>query len=123
MRLPLPMPHRQVDPCLTRASPLPRPCLTRASPVPHPRLTRASPNLPLHCLTGRAWTKAEVASALGSSAAMLDTATLYAGLLVIRRTPEAEAFLEEWLALTMRGALLPSYHPCYLVITLSAGGA
>lgn len=112
MRLPLPMPHRQVDPCLTRAS-----------PVPHPCLTRASPNLPLHCLTGRAWTKAEVASALGSSAAMLDTATLYAGLLVIRRTPEAEAFLEEWLALTMRGALLPSYHPCYLVITLPAGGA
>ena len=80
--------------------------LTHAPPGPHPRLTRAPPTL--HCLAGRAWTKAEVASALGSSAAMLDTATLYAGLIVLRRTPEAEAFLEEWLELTMRGALPPS---------------
>jgi len=49
---------------------------------------------------------------------MLDTATLYAGLLALRRTPEAEAFLLEWLELTMRGARLPSHAlPCYLVIT------
>ena len=97
------------------------PCLTdrwsRASPGPRPRLTRAPPTP--HCLTGRAWTKAEVASALGSSAAMLDTATLYAGLLVLRRSPEAEAFLEEWLELTMRGALSPSAHPPCLASTPS----
>ena len=119
-------------PCLTdrrsRASPGPRPRLTRAPPTPHPgpahaspgprpRLTRAPPTP--HCLTGRAWTKAEVASALGSSAAMLDTATLYAGLLVLRRSPEAEAFLEEWLELTMRGALSPSAHPPCPAITPS----
>ena len=36
---------------------------------------------------------------------MLDSATLYAGLLVLRRTPAAEAFLEAWLELTMRGEL------------------
>ena len=121
-----PVPH----PCPTLAPPLPHRCLTRA---PHPCLTRASPNLPPHCFTPlpyptalphcstrRAWTKAEVASTLRSSAAMLDTATLYAGLLALRRTPEAEAFLQEWLELTMRGARLPSHaRPCYLVITPS----
>ena len=57
------------------------------------------------CLTDRAWTKAEVATALGASPAMLDTSTLYAGLLVLRRTPAAEAFLQEWLGLTLRGEL------------------
>ena len=36
---------------------------------------------------------------------MLDTTQLYAGLLVLRRTPFAEAFLEEWLELTLRGQL------------------
>ena len=114
---PLPVPHRQVEPCLTRAPPTPHPGPTHASPGPRPRLTRAPPTP--HCLTGRAWTKAEVASALGSSAAMLDTATLYAGLLVLRRSPEAEAFLEEWLELTMRGALSPSAHPPCLASTPS----
>ena len=84
-------------------------------PHPGPAPPHLGPTAP-HCLTGRAWTKAEVASALGSSAAMLDTATLYAGLLVLRRTAEAETFLEEWLELTMRGALLPSSHPSSLVL-------
>ena len=57
------------------------------------------------CLTDRAWTKRETAAAVDATAAQLDTSTLYAGLLVVRRTPEAEAFLEEWLALTLRGEL------------------
>ena len=114
--------QRTASPLSTfRASPtggaVPHPGPAHASPGPHPRPTRAPPTP--HCLTGRAWTKAEVASALGSSAAMLDTATLYAGLLVLRRSPEAEAFLEEWLELTMRGALSPRAHPPCLAITPS----
>lgn len=38
------------------------------------------------CLTDRAWTKRETAVAMGATDAMLDTATLYAGLVVRRRT-------------------------------------
>ena len=57
------------------------------------------------CLTDRAWTKRETAVAVDATAAQLDSSTLYAGLLVVRRTPEAESFLEEWLALTLRGEL------------------
>ena len=50
------------------------------------------------CLTDRAWTKREVADALGASDAMLDTTQVYAGLLVLRRTPTAEALLERAIA-------------------------
>ena len=57
------------------------------------------------CLTDRAWTKVEVGLALGATPEMLDTATLYAGLVVVRRTPQAEAFLQEWLDLVLQGDL------------------
>ena len=115
----------------------------------HPYLPQGVATFHFPCLTDRAWTKTEAASALGrcaythhhfddcvlstacilyasaltqfviaaahyslltthcslltphssllptcSSAAMLDTATLYAGLIVLRRTPAAEAFLQ-----------------------------
>lgn len=57
------------------------------------------------CLTDRAWTKREVVAALGASDAMLDTTQIYAGLLILRRTPFTERFLEEWLELTLRDDL------------------
>ena len=54
---------------------------------------------PFHfpCFTDRAWTKREAAIALNATDAMLDSAQLFAGLLVLRRTPTALAFVEEWL--------------------------
>ncbi|KAL1518773.1 hypothetical protein AB1Y20_003057 [Prymnesium parvum] len=57
------------------------------------------------CLTDRAWTKRETALALNASDAALDTTQLYAGLLVLRRTPFAERFLEEWLRAVLRAEL------------------
>lgn len=57
------------------------------------------------CLTDRGWTKRETALALGATDAMLDTATLYAGIVAVRRTPDAEAFLEEWLKWALEGEL------------------
>ena len=57
------------------------------------------------CLTDRAWTKREATAAIGATAAELDTATLYAGLLVVRHTPEAIRFLDAWLRLTVQGDL------------------
>jgi len=57
------------------------------------------------CLTDRAWTKRETTLALGATDAMLDSATLYAGIVVLRRTAETEAFLQEWLDWTLKGEL------------------
>ena len=57
------------------------------------------------CLTDRAWTKREAAAAFHASDSMLDTAQLYAGLVILRRTEFTERFLSDWLELTTRGEL------------------
>lgn len=63
---------------------------------------------PFHfpCFTDRAWTKHEVATALNATDAMLDSAQLFAGLLVLRRTPTALAFVEEWLSWSLHSSLI-----------------
>ena len=49
------------------------------------------------CWTDRGWTKRELADAFNATDRMLDTAQLYAGLLVLRKTPFALRFLQQWL--------------------------
>jgi hypothetical protein len=56
------------------------------------------------CLTDRAWTKHEAAAALNASEDMLDSAQVYAGLLVLRKTPAALRFVREWLAWSLSRA-------------------
>lgn len=54
------------------------------------------------CLTDRAWTKAEAAQSLNASARVLDTAQIYAGLLVLRKTAGSMRFVKEWLRLSLQ---------------------
>ena len=43
------------------------------------------------------WSKAELVRALNATDAMLDTAQVYGGVVVLRKTPFAVQFLREWL--------------------------
>ena len=58
------------------------------------------------CWTDRGWTKRELADALNATDQMLDTVQLYAGLVVLRKTPFALRFLREWLAWATEGELI-----------------
>mmetsp|Transcript_734 Transcript_734/g.2324 ORF Transcript_734/g.2324 Transcript_734/m.2324 type:complete len:354 (-) Transcript_734:450-1511(-) len=49
------------------------------------------------CWTDRQWSKAELVRALNATDAMLDTAQVYGGVVVLRKTPFAVQFLREWL--------------------------
>lgn len=53
------------------------------------------------CLSEASWTKREVATALNASEDVMQTVQIYAGLLVLRRTRFAEAFLERWLEVSI----------------------
>ena len=49
------------------------------------------------CWTDRAWTKRTVTVALNATDSMLDTVQIYGGMVVIRKTVAAMAFVREWL--------------------------
>ena len=57
------------------------------------------------CWTDREWSKAELAAELNATDEMLDTAQIYAGVVVLRKTPSAVAFLREWLRVATTGSL------------------
>ena len=50
------------------------------------------------CFSERVWTKRELADAMGADQDAMETVQLYAGLLVLRKTRFAEAFVSEWLS-------------------------
>ena len=58
------------------------------------------------CWTDRGWTKRELADAMNATDQMLDTAQIYGGLVVLRKTPFALRFVREWLQWATSGELI-----------------
>ena len=63
------------------------------------------------CLTDRAWTKRELADAIGADDRMMDSAQLYGGLVVLRNGPFARRFVGEWLHWATSGLETDEYDP------------